>query len=185
MRGLFDWIAVKADGDDRASRADADALREAGFRVHVWEAEPKDGFTAQTAYGAGGYIAQSEGPGQQAAALAAGKTNPKALITNVNHIERWPDGWDALTEAYVNANPQATPAALEYEARKRGATWVSPCFGVYDATKENPPVGRKVPLREYLAMPGVDPKRFSVYAGEYFAQYPDDVAALRELRGVR
>lgn len=186
LAGLADWVAVKADGGDRADPAVVPELRAAGFRVHVWEAMASDAQAVTARYSAEAYIGQAEGPGELGAALnaARGYSGELALVTNV-FMSEWPAGWFCLGEAYVNANPSATPANIEYEARKRGARRYSPVFGNYDATEEQPPpgFGRRVPLREYLAMwPGPS---WASYTAEYLVQSDDDIAALRAARKER
>ena len=65
-------------------------------------------------------------------------------------------GFTCLTEAYLNENPNATPDALERQARDLGWPTSQPVFGVY-------PVGGQQPLTyaQWQNWPGVD------YLGEY------------------
>src|SRR3990167_9690231 len=74
LKGLIDWVAVKVDGNDTASPAQIQALKDAGFKIVIWEASPSQtGVNAIKQYGAVGYIAQAELPSeiQQANAIAS------------------------------------------------------------------------------------------------------------------
>jgi len=146
-------VAVKIGGDDAASPDQIQALKDAGYKIVIWQSGANDeGVAAVGQYGASGYIAQAEGPGQLEAAqnVSAQVTVPKALVTNVYMGNgQWPPGWIAMPEAYQNADPSATPSAVIDRANAAGATEVIPIFGAYDGSSENAD-GAKVPLQTYL-----------------------------------
>jgi cell wall-associated NlpC family hydrolase len=174
-----DWVAVRPD---KLTAALADQIRGSGKRLIIWEdGASQAGVDAVNAYGASGYIAQAEGPGQLAAAEAiAGNIHvPKAIVTN-NFADHLPNDWVALVEAYQNADPNSTPARVVADALNRGARVAIPILGTYDASAEQPGVGTKIPLSEYadelkaLRLPGV---------GAYMAESmsPDELAAFGKL----
>lgn len=160
--GHAQWVALLAG---TADPRDADTLRAAGFRIIVWEVGASLGQAAVDQYGAEGYIAQDEGPGQLAAALALGPSIkvPKALISNL-HASTWPVGWVCLPEAYQNANPNATPQGMVYGAGQRLAVAIAPVLGVYDASSEG---GGVVTLAEYLPeVRASSANSYSIFAAE-------------------
>lgn len=160
FKGKIRWVAVQVDGEFEDGRPmttpDTVAdLRSYGFDVHgwySWDHDPQYGFNKLNLTG---FIGQAEGPGQLTRCYNFSWTwSPryKALISNVTFMNTWPENWYCFGEAYLNANPSASPTNLEYEARKRGATRYSPSFGTYDATEEQPPLGKRVLLSEYLSI---------------------------------
>ena len=74
----------------------------------------------------------------------------------------WGNGYACITEAYVNDNPQATPANLDWVARaKLGYSEVYPSIGVYG--------GWTVEAYEQMLYPFPS---FSVYLVEYLPEFP-------------
>lgn len=149
------WVAVRPEWphpDDPTvtlgcSPATAEAIRRAGYRLHVWEDPDFDcqGQAAVERLGAAGWIGQAENPVEVARAVDAGPSLhvPKALVANATPLTAWPAGWELIFECYWNAGNPA-PDGMD----SRGVPVASMCFGVYDATGNG---GRRVPLADYLA----------------------------------
>lgn len=187
--GLVDWVAVQAegrmqDGTPWTTPETVAKLRAAGFRVHVWEAAVTEGESALARLGAdGGYIGQSESAKQFTDCMDLGGPfeRERAMVSNVTFLadspSAWPNDWTCLPEAYANANPNATVEKMHYEAYKRGAKKIYPCFGCYDASAEQPGVGTRIALRAYLfAWSRLGLAGWNEYLGETLT--PDDAAAL-------
>lgn len=137
IRPGVDWIAVRPErlSDDLVGR-----IREAGIRLVVWEATAsQQGIDAVRRYGADGYIAQAEGPGELRSAIAVADAIgvPKALVTN-NFMDTWPPGWIAMPEAYSGQNPQATVERVVADSRIRGAQVVLPVLGLFSEGGRGP-----------------------------------------------
>lgn len=172
-----DTVVLKGDGGDQAHPDFVRQFHNLGVRVCLWFSwdlpEPRSYWSVVRPQ-----IGQAEGPGQRGECEA---NNTSAVITNVTFTD---DPWLAryecvFTECYLNVNPAATQAALEYEAVKRGARFVVPTYAVYDGASEQAG-GRKVPLAEYLA------KHSGPSMAIYTVEYMDaaDVEALRQWRQV-
>jgi hypothetical protein len=125
-------------------------LKAAGLTVYAWEARPKRGYAAVTAFGAKGYIGQAESDEQAQACLALPAMGcPKAVIGNPGSWSQASfnalaaNGWDLILEWYWNAQPSYTaPNAHGYPR------FSNVCFGVYDASAEQAD-GRRVSLAQY------------------------------------
>jgi hypothetical protein len=164
--GRATWVAVRPDV---ASQEDIQKLKNAGFKIYIWEAMASPvGIAAIQQYGASGYIAQAEGPDQLKAALAVASqvTVPKALVTNVIPAQ-WPSGWQAMPEAYQNSNPPATPQNVVGDARRAGASVIVPVFGLYDAVSEG---GGRIPFSQYYS-------EFRESGAASFAIYPAEAVS--------
>jgi len=74
----------------------------------------------------------------------------------------WADGYACITEAYVNENPQATPANLDWVARvKLGYVEVFPSIGIYKGWDVDDYTQMLYPFPAY-----------SVYLVEYLPEFP-------------
>ena len=93
-------------------------------------------------------IAECEGPGDYDGIIrerASIPDIPRAIVTNFNLplIDRngvpqpdkaaplISDDWECLTECYLSDNPNATPPALDFTARRLGWKSSQPVFGIY------------------------------------------------------
>jgi hypothetical protein len=147
-----------------------------------------------------GYVYQAETPEQYEWALSKSEDVhaigwETALATNLDPAifgGTWPQGWTCMPECYWNADGgkrdegRSIPNML-YEARKLiGPAWgtvpVVPIVGCYDASGENPGVGVRLTVADYLpelevAMRDPAVVGFAVWRVETLA--PDDVEALR------
>jgi hypothetical protein len=134
--GQADWVAVPPE----TSAASVQQLRNAGFRVIVWEqVSSTAGVKAVSTLGADGYIAGAESQDQLDAALANQSQIgvPKALVTN-NFMAHFPgEDWVAVPEAYPNKDPNTALANVVTDSYNLGALVVIPLLGVYDSTTEN------------------------------------------------
>jgi pretoxin HINT domain-containing protein len=143
--GQAQWVAVPPDTPPAA----AQELRNAGFKVVVWEGSATSaGVKAVETLHADGYIAQAEGPDQLSAAnnIASQIGVPKALVTN-NFMPAFPgDEWVAMPEAYENKNPRTSVVNVTNDSYNLGAKVVIPVLGVYDAQSENT---TRVPTSQY------------------------------------
>ena len=177
------WVAVSAQNE----WVDANAvhiLKNEFEYVHVWEAAASEGQALVDRLGADGYIGQCEGNSQLRACLSLpGLVAPKAMIGYPQSCDPlfWPDGWECIPEVYTNANPNATGAAVLAICDRVAAFRPMPCFGCYDASGEQPGVGKRLSLRSYLASLSAQSisvsRGFSVYLSETLT--PDDRDFLR------
>src|SRR5262245_50523497 len=66
----FRWVAIKGDGGDAGSSADAEALRRAGAQhIYLWYSWDTPHVLAPSDIGATAWIGQDEGEGQRAQAI--------------------------------------------------------------------------------------------------------------------
>ena len=156
----YEWIALELD----------DFTNVDFWAEHVWECEshgliPGCWFTEggnlyQTPHDAKFAIAELEGPGDYEGivnvinGVGAGPlpTCSLAVCTNFNYQGSSQPLIDAgmacLTEAYLGDNANATPDALDHQARSRGWPTSQPVFGVWNA----PPSA----YAQWADWPGVD-----------------------------
>jgi hypothetical protein len=179
LAGSVKWVAVTPNNTPET----VNKLKDAGFDIVVWQdAASPAGLDAVKNFGASGYIAQAEGPGQLEAAtrLTDQITVPKALVTNLfwaGQNQAWPSGWIAMPEAYQNANAPSTPGAVVDAAKNMGATTVIPVVGTYDAKSETP-AGTKIPMSQYLnEMKAHGINNFGAFSSEYLNN--DDINAIK------
>ena len=85
----------------------------------------------------------------------------RALVTNLDpaiFTEGWPDGWTCMPECYWNADvrdkgrsvPNMIYRAQQVIGDKWGTVPVVPIIGCYDASSENPGVGVRLTVPDYL-----------------------------------
>lgn len=179
-------IALSADKGSHnpawISQAIVDDLRKAGFKtIYSWCDCRPDGegtparyaVSAMTKYGLDGWVGQGETVGEMDDAIGAGarmvvgnlsalRSDQKARISNTGPIY-------FLAEDYWNVMPWTVP---NWENLPVTASTV----GIYDATNENPPHSRRLPLSDYI-----DAGRFPPGSGIYYAEgmLPSDWATLR------
>ena len=146
LKGLIDWVAVKVDGNDTASPAQIQALKDAGFKIVIWEASPSQtGVNAIKQYGAVGYIAQAELPSeiQQANAIASQINVPKVIVTHSADMLAYYNknsGYGVMFEYYKNEDPGKNPInapGFFATALSKGAPFVTLTLGSWDSAKMN------------------------------------------------
>lgn len=197
LAAYFDWIAPLARLPE-TTPAQLAAIKAAGARPLIWEDEnSNEGWraierlawtdAAGVKHHAEGYGGQAEGQAQHDEKVSLGaeldaRGVEKALISSVSflpepdhdHPVTWPAGWGAIPEAYLDENPNASPANMEFETVKRGGKVVSMLFGLYHGGAPD------VSLAGYLAL-WPDSKPWSGYSASSVSQRPDDLATIRAL----
>lgn len=114
----------------------------------------------------GAVVWQDESAEQYAEALREPLLLPleHALVTTLDGsyhaLDSWPDGWTCLPECYWNADGgkpgvgRSVPNMLWRARQVIGAKWgkvpVVPVVGCYDASDENPGIGVRLTLADYL-----------------------------------
>lgn len=156
-------MAVQLDAESGANATVCAQLRNAGLRVHGWQARPNGvGVATARGWGCEGYIGQAESEAEALACLALEEDDqgnyvkplscPKAVVGNPS---AWSSktfdklasrGWQLLLEWYWNAHPwESGPNAANYP------WFVSVVFGCYDASGEQS-TGRRVALASYRSV---------------------------------
>lgn len=158
------WAGVGMFTVERPS--DADGLRKVTYLLTAVDPFTWARHDLAPGIGAPGIVLQAETPAQLAASLERGAAlEPwtRALVTNLDPsmlAAGWPAGYSCFIECYWNADGaepgrgRSVPRML-YEAEKiLGRQWgsvpVVPVVGCYDASSENPGVGVRLTLPDYL-----------------------------------